>query len=130
VSRAYSFLAARIDSLLLTHSPMSLSVLRTQRLRGGGKEWIECRKCGGERRKFKPCGEPCMFGKGSTKAEEDKALRVFMEERAKRRAAIAARMLAAQQRRHREQRAKKRSDAQELAQAKAKKPKLMREIEQ
>ena len=112
---------------------MSLSVLRTQRLRGGGKEWIECRKCGGERRKFKPCGEPCMFGKGwvaPTKAEEDKALRVFMEERAKRRAALAKERMLDLRDMRAESRAKKRADAQELAQAKAKKPKLMREIEQ
>ena len=116
--------------LSLTHVCAFPSVLSPQRLRGGGKEWIECRKCGGERRKFKPCGEPCMFGKGSTKAEEDKALRVFMEERAKRRAALAKEHMLYLRDMRAEQRAKKRSDAQQLAEAKKKKPKLMREIEQ
>tara|TARA_B100000768_G_scaffold138356_1_gene129491 strand:- start:29 stop:346 length:318 start_codon:yes stop_codon:yes gene_type:complete len=102
----------------------------------------KCRKCGNLKRKDgKPCAQPCPVDEYGEPCSQkttgkpprktiDKAPRVFMEERAKRRAAIAARMLAAQQRRHREERAKKRSDAQELAQAKAKKPKLMREIEQ
>ena len=105
------------------------SVLSPQRLRGGGKIFIKCKKCGGERRKFKPCGEPCMFGKGSTKAEEDKALRVFMEERAKRRAVWRKEEAKKRMREDRDKRTKDRADARMLAQAKAKKPKIMRELE-
>ena len=93
---------------------------------------IQCRKCGGERKKYTPCDEPCEGGKGwvaPTKAEEDKAWRVFMEERAKEKAVWRKEGAKKRMREDRDKRAKDRADARMLAQAKAKKPKIMRELE-
>ena len=99
---------------------------------GGGKSFIKCKKCGGWRKMYTPCESPCEFGKGwvaPTKAEEDKALRVFMEKQAKRQAASAKIIAKQQMREDRDKRAKSRADARVLAEAKAKKPKIMRELE-
>ena len=93
---------------------------------------IKCKKCGGERRKYKPCSSPCEFGKGwvaPTKAEEDKMLRVFMEKQAKRQAAYDKKRAKQRMCEDRDKRAKSRADARVLAEAKAKKPKIMRERE-
>ena len=104
------------------------------RLRGGGKIFIKCKKCGGERKKYTPCMSPCEFGKGwvePTKAEKDKAWRVFMEERAKEKVEQQEGVMEAKKwtREDRDKRTKDRADARMLAQAKAKKPKIMRELE-
>lgn len=112
------------------------SVLSPQRLRGGGKMTTKCRKCGNLKRKDgKPCAQPCPvdeYGEPCSRKSGGKAPRpqpgtpgyaAYAKKRADEDMLILRDMRA-------ESRAKKRADAQELAQAKAKKPKLMREIEQ
>ena len=92
---------------------------------------MKCKKCGGWRKKYTPCNEPCEGGKGwvePTKAERDKAWRVFMEERAKEKAVWRKERAKKRMREDRDKRAKDRADARMLAQAKAKKPKIMREL--
>ena len=64
-----------------------------------------------------------------TKAEEDKARRVFMEEWDREMAVRAKEKAKKRMREDRDKRVKDRADARVLAQAKAKKPKIMRELE-
>lgn len=92
---------------------------------------IKCKKCGGWRKRFSPCESPCFRGKGwvETKAEKDKAWRVFMEREARERAVWDKERAKQRMREDRDKRAKDRADARVLAEAKAKKPKIMRELE-
>ena len=64
-----------------------------------------------------------------TKAEKDKAWRVFMEREARERAVWDKERAKQRMREDRDKRAKDRADARVLAEAKAKKPKIMRELE-
>ena len=102
------------------------------RLRGGGKIFIKCKKCGGWRKKYTPCDEPCEGGKGwvePTKAEKEEERKKWWAKRIAKMEANRDAKIKHMRIESRNQRAKRRADARMLAQAKAKKPKIMRELE-
>lgn len=102
------------------------------RLRGGGKNLFKCKKCGGERKMYTPCLSPCEFGKGwvePTKAEQEEERKKWWANRIAKMEAIRDARIKRKRIERRDQRAKNRADARMLAEAKAKKPKIMRELE-
>jgi len=81
---------------------------------------------------YTPCLSPCEFGKGwvePTKAEQEEERKKWWANRIAKMEAIRDARIKRKRIERRDQRAKNRADARMLAEAKAKKPKIMRELE-